>query len=157
MVKVIEEQTLVSDLNLILDQLEMSSRKMEVIVQEEREAAHFFAGERLEQLFDDRARCQSELVEVESRCRRMMTRLGVSDQTTLEQFIDIYAADDCERLQQKRLDILQRLESVRLATNENKILLHAAWSVTNHVLHEVGALPAYESYGMDVAAYGGVR
>jgi len=145
-------------LNDILEQLAASAMKMECIVQEEREAAHVFAGEQLEQLFDDRARCQSALVELESRCRRLMMRQGLPLETSLEHFIDAHVIEsEVGALQEKRVAIYRRLERVRVATEENRILLHAAWSVTNHVLHEIGALPVQGSYGLEVMAYGGAR
>jgi len=157
MVAIIKTHNIAKHLDEILGQLDVAAQKMEVIIQDEREAAHSFAGEALELLFDNRARCQSELVELESQCRRMMMKQGVPADTTLEYFIEKHVESSKEVLQTKRLGVLERLENIRVATDENKILLHAAWSVTNHVLHEVGALPIQESYGHEVAAYGGMR
>jgi len=157
MVAIIKTHNIAKHLDEILGQLDVAAQKMEVIIQDEREAAHSFAGEALELLFDNRARCQSELVELESQCRRMMMKQGVPADTTLEYFIEKHVESSKEVLQAKRLGVLERLENIRVATDENKILLHAAWSVTNHVLHEVGALPIQESYGHEVAAYGGMR
>jgi len=153
----IKTHNIAKHLDEILGQLDVAAQKMEVIIQNERDAAHSFAGEALEELFDERARCQSELVELESRCRRVMMKEGVDADTSLEHFIEEHVPTSQEALQKKRLGVLERLEQVRIATDENKILLHAAWSVTNHVLHEVGALPIQENYGHEVAAYGGMR
>jgi len=157
MVAIIETQDMSQELNVILNQLNDAAQKMERIIQYERQAAHTFAGEALEQLFDDRARCQSEMVELESRCRRMMMKQGVAAETSLEHFIDVYMPTCREALQAKRLAVLERLENIRIETDENKILLHAAWSVTSHVLQEIGALPVQEQYGHHVAAYGGAK
>jgi len=158
MVAMITTHNIAKHLDEILDQLDDAAQKMEQIIQNEREAAHSFAGEALELSFDERARCQSELVELESRCRRIMIKQGVVPETSLEHFINEHVeASKTEQLQSKRLNVLKRMENIRIATDENKILLHAAWSVTNHVLQEVGALPVQESYGNEVAAYGGMR
>jgi len=158
MVAMIKTHNIAKHLDEILDQLDGAAQKMETIIQHEREAAHSFAGEALELSFDDRARCQSELVELESRCRRIMMKQGVPAETTLEHFIDGHIEiSKRNHLQTKRLSVLERMEKIRIATDENKILLHAAWSVTNHVLQEVGAMPVQENYGNEVAAYGGMR
>lgn len=157
MVAIIKTHNIAKHLDEVLGQLDAAAQKMEIIIKNEREAAHTFAGEALELLFDERARCQSELVELESRCRRIMMKEGVSADTSLEHFIEEYVDASKDALQAKRLNVLDRLEHVRVATDENKILLHAAWSVTNHVLYEVGALPVQESYSNEVAAYGGMR
>ncbi|MDQ6953694.1 MAG: hypothetical protein Q9M15_09215 [Mariprofundaceae bacterium] len=157
MVAIIKTHNIAKHLDEILGRLDVAAKKMETIIQNEREAAHSFAGEALELLFDDRARCQSELVELESRCRRLMMKEGVPAETSLELFIDEYVETSKAELQVKRLGVLERLEQVRVATDENKILLHAAWSVTNHVLQEIGALPVQKNYGNEVAAYGGMK
>ncbi len=159
MVAMIQTHNIAKELEETLLQLDGSIEKMERIIQEEREAAHLFAGEDLERLFDERARCQSTLVELESRCRRIMLKAGARMDTPLEQFMVEYVdADVQESLQHTRVQVAGRLEAVREATEENKILLHAAWSVTTHVLHELGAMPVQDAYGTEAAvAYGGMR
>jgi len=158
MVANIQHQNIAETLDELLDGLQHVADEMSHIVQEERQAARVFAGEELERLFDARARCQSNLVELESRCRRIMMRLGMAKDMPLEQFIAEHIDVDMrDVLQAKRLSVLSCLEAVREATEENKILLHAAWSVASHVLHELGAVPERESYGAEAVAYGGVR
>jgi len=159
MVAMIHTDNIAKELEDTLLQLDASIEKMECIIQEEREAAHVFAGEALERLFDERARCQSELVELESRCRRIMLKAGARMDTPLEQFMAEYVDEEAQELLQNiRVQVARRLEAVREATEENKILLHAAWSVTTHVLHELGAMPVQDAYGTEAAvAYGGMR
>ncbi len=158
MVAMIQTHNIAKELEETLLQLDASVENMERIIQEERDAAHVFAGEDLERLFDERARCQSSLVELESRCRRVMMKVGAQMDMSLEHFVAEYVdADVQDDLQKIRLQVSKRLQAVREATEENKILLHAAWSVTTHVLHELGAMPVQDAYGAEVAAYGGMR
>jgi len=146
-----DSQNLYNRLSVMLEQMDACAKEMESIAQEEEQATHSFDGLVLEQLAELRARSQSKMVELESRCRRLLKEHRVPDTMSLEHFIDAHVnCSEKKSLQAKRKQLLLRMERMHEAMEENRIRLHAAWCVSMHVLQEVGALPKQESYGRGV-------
>jgi len=150
-------QTEIQNLSNMLTQMDDCSQNIEHIMQMEQQAVHSFDGDILEQLSDDRARCQSELVELESQCRRLLRKSGAQKEMSLKDFIDAYMQAEKVPLQRKRLKLLERMERVQQVSDEHRIRLHAAWHVTTHVLKEIGVLQVKESYAQETYAPGVAR
>jgi len=149
---IISSQTLQDQLESMLEQMDVCAKNMEVIVEQELQAAHEFDGDALADLAEQRARSQSKVVELDSQCKRMLKQYQEPDHMSLEDFISAHTEKNQQSmLQLKRQQVLARMERMYAATEENRIRLHAAWCVTMHVLQEVGAMPNQEVYGRGVA------
>ncbi len=143
-------QHLSDEILYLLEKMDLCSQTMEDILQEENKAVHSFDGELLETLAEQRLCCQHQWVALEEQWQAILERYQLSKDMTLEVFIDTKLGalhTDAQALQHMRQRVLQRMEWIQQANEEQRIRLHAAWSVTTHVLQEIGMLPVQESYG----------
>jgi hypothetical protein len=103
-----------------------------------------FDAEALSELVERRARSQSTLHELESRCQRMMS---LSDSNlTMEHLIDNYAAENADVLQGMRIELMRRMQILEKDHVENHLRLRAAWSVTTSILQHVGVIEVPQTY-----------
>ncbi|MDX8387691.1 MAG: hypothetical protein R8M46_04035 [Ghiorsea sp.] len=131
-------------LHAILQDMDICISEQESIIFEEREAMKVFNAEVLSELVERRARSQSTLNELESRCQRMMS-LSDSCQT-MEQLIDSYAADHADELQSMRIELMRRMQILEKDHVENHLRLRAAWNVTTSILQQVGVIEVPQTY-----------
>jgi len=131
-------------LHEILLSMECCVTEQESIIQEEREAMKIFDGVQLAELVERRARSQSELAELESRCRRLVDNNG--EEARLETVIEAHAADQADSLQSKRIGLVRRMQALERNHVENHIRLRAAWNVTTSILQQIGAVEPASTY-----------
>ncbi|MDX8382680.1 MAG: hypothetical protein R8M45_01285 [Ghiorsea sp.] len=131
----------------MLSDMEACVTDQESIIVEEREAMRVFNGDELAVLVDRRARSQSELGELESRCRRLVkTGREDGEDTRLEWVIETYAPDHADSLQSKRIELVRRMQTLERNHVENHIRLRAAWNVTTNILQQIGAIEPPTTY-----------
>lgn len=131
-------------LQQILQDMDICITEQEHIILEERDAMKVFNAEALTELVERRARTQSVLDELESRCQRLM---GLSNsQHTMEYLIDAYATDDADMLQNMRIELMRRMQTLENDHIENHLRLRAAWNVTTSILQHIGAVDVPQTY-----------
>ncbi|MDQ7010922.1 MAG: flagellar export chaperone FlgN [Mariprofundaceae bacterium] len=126
----------------ILQQMDACCRRLEEIVLQEQEAVQHFDTVILIELVDARHACHLDLQELEAECRKL-----VPDEISLEAYIDIHLQDDAANLQALRRKLRQRLASLQHASEDNCLLMRAAYDVTTGMLQSIGALEARTTYG----------
>ncbi len=128
----------------ILQEMEACISEQESIILEERAAMKIFNAAALTELVERRARTQSVLNELESRCKRMLT--SSDNESRMEQLINRCAPDNADNLQSIRIDLARRMQSLEQSYVENHIRLRAAWNVTTNILQHVGAIEVKPTY-----------
>lgn len=128
----------------ILRKMETCISEQEDIILEEREAMKIFDAQTLSELVERRARSQSTLDELESRCQRIVG-LSQSNQN-MEQLIDYYAHEDADQLHDIRIRLVRRMQTLEHDHVENHIRLRAAWNVTTSILQQIGAVESHQTY-----------
>ena len=128
----------------VLHEMDTCVSEQESIILEEREAMKIFDAQALTALIERRARAQSILNEVESKCRRMMN--PSMNQNKMEDLIDMYAGDSADELHSLRIDLFRRMQMLERDHVENHIRLRAAWNVTTSILQQIGAVEANPTY-----------
>jgi len=136
--------TIGEELAHILADMDSCVHAQEDIIIEERAAMKIFDGFQLAILVERRARCQSELTELESRCQRLIIRGEVGEK--LADLIDRYAGHDVDDLQSQRVELARRMQQLEQQHVENHIRLRAAWNVTTSILQQVGVVEAQTTY-----------
>jgi len=137
-------------LKKILQDMDSCITEQEHIILEERDAMKVFNATALTELVERRARTQSILDELESRCQRLM---GLSNtHHTMEYLIDAYATDDADMLQNMRVELMRRMQTLEKDHIENHLRLRAAWNVTTSILQHIGAVDVPQTYQNNYAA-----
>ncbi|MDX8397117.1 MAG: flagellar export chaperone FlgN [Mariprofundaceae bacterium] len=154
---IIIANTVSDELQKLLEKMDLCTQSMETIIQQERLAMQSFNGTLIAELTEQRARCQSELAELESQCRRLLLQHNMPNDMSLNTFIEKHIFHHKEALQTKRSNLLVRMESMHQSIEDNRIRLHAAWRVTTHVLKEIGALSSPENYAQESYNQGATR
>ena len=131
-------------LRAILQDMDSCIAEQEAIIIEERVAMKVFDADILAELVERRARSQSMLNELESRCQRMMNLSAASQ--TMEQLIDSYASAQADSLQGKRIELMRRMQVLEKDHVENHLRLRAAWNVTTSILQQVGVIEVPQTY-----------
>jgi Mg2+ and Co2+ transporter CorA len=133
----------------ILHDMNTCITEQENIILEERDAMKVFNATALTELVERRARTQSILDELESRCQRLM---GLSNtQHTMEYLIDAYADDEADMLQNLRIELMRRMQTLEKDHIENHLRLRAAWNVTTSILQHIGAVDVPQTYQKNYA------
>lgn len=128
----------------ILHDMETCVSEQEDIILEEREAMRIFDAQTLTALVERRARSQSTLDELESRCQRIA---GLSKPNQkMEQLIDHYAHQNADQLHDIRIGLVRRMQTLEHDHVENHIRLRAAWNVTTSILQQIGAVESNQTY-----------
>ena len=137
-------------LQQILQDMDTCITEQEYIIIEERDAMKVFNATALTELVERRARTQSILDELESRCQRLM---GLNNSHhTMEYLIDAYATDDADMLHNMRVELMRRMQTLEKDHIENHLRLRAAWNVTTSILQHIGAVDVPQTYQNNYAA-----
>ncbi|MDQ6989855.1 MAG: hypothetical protein Q9M19_08225, partial [Mariprofundaceae bacterium] len=116
-----DSESISNILHQVLHDMDACVTAQERIIMEERAAMKVFDGNKLAALVEQRARCQSELGELESVCQRLILLADVGDK--FEALIDTYAADDADALQSQRIELSRRMQHLEQEHIENHIRL----------------------------------
>lgn len=132
----------------ILYRMDTCITEQESIIDEEREAMKVFDAAALASLVERRARSQSTLDELESQCHMLCHHAPNIPDTDkkMSYIIENYAAADADHLQNSRIELVRRMQTLERDHIENHIRLRAAWNVTTNILQQIGAIEVQTTY-----------
>jgi len=143
----------------ILTEMDDCICEQENIIIEEREAMHTFDALALTALVERRARSQSKLNELESQCYLLCDQVGhtTDKNNRMAYIIEHFTVSQTDELQDKRINLVRRMQALESDHIENHIRLRAAWNVTTSILQHIGVIETKSTYGNAAHAAHGAR
>jgi len=133
-------------LRSLLEQMDVYAQDMEAITQREYEAIRSLDGEQILQASQQRIITHQYLEELEQQMRQLLAQHQVSSQLPISAVIDMYADDQTTSLQALRRNLHERMLKIDQNSQENRMRLHAAYSVSSTILQQLGLSPAQQTY-----------
>lgn len=138
---------MLNTLQELLERMSDCARVLEDIIVEEQEAARRFDGDALGDLINRRIEAYQELASLKDDVKALIASSGLSDEMTLETFIDLHTGSDRSRFQPLRRELYERMTRIEKGHADNRIRLHAAYDVSTNVLQHVGMVEQRQTYG----------
>ncbi len=133
-------------LRSLLEQMDACAQDLEAITQREYEAIRSLDGEQILQASQQRIITHQYLGELEQQMRQLLAQHQVSSQLPISAVIDMYADDQTTALQALRRNLHERMLKIDQKSQENRMRLHAAYSVSSTILQQLGLSPAQQTY-----------
>ena len=130
--------TVMQELRYILEQMNVCALALEEISKKEQEAIHVLDSDRIMVLADRRVEAHQKLAHLETECHALLKQQGIPGDMTLEMVIDMHGGADAPDLQAIRRKLYNRVLSVDKGSQENRLRLLAAYSVTSTILQKLG-------------------
>jgi len=143
----------------ILTGMDSCIGEQESIILEEREAMHTFDALALTALVERRARSQSKLNELESQCYLLCNQVEhINDKNNrMAYMIENFTGSHADELQDKRINLVRRMQALENDHVENHVRLRAAWNVTTSILQHIGVIETKSTYANTTHAGYGAR
>jgi len=135
-----------SSLDDLLQQMNACAQHLELVTQEEYEAIRSIDGERVLALANDRVACYQAFGELEQSCRQLLARQQLPEDLGLEAVIDMYAGSKAYELQALRRNLYERIVHIDKRSQENRLRMHAAYSVSSAILQQLGLSQKEQTY-----------
>jgi len=142
---------IIPQLRSLLEQMDTCAQELEAITQQEYEAIRILDAEQILQSGKQRLITHEYLVQLEQQSRQLLTRYQVPDQLPLSSVIDMYFDDQSTELQALRKNLYERILKVDQKTQENRMRLHAAYSVSTSILQSLGLSQQQQTYNRGTA------
>jgi len=142
---------LILQLGQMLEQMDVCAQELESITQQEYEAIRILDAEQIMQSGKQRLITHEYLVQLEQQSRQLLTQYQVPEQLPLSSVIDMYFDDQSTELQALRKNLYERILKVDQKTQENRMRLHAAYSVSTSILQSLGLSQQQQTYNRNTA------
>ncbi len=138
--------TALEQLHSLLEKMNVCARELESVSQSEYEAIRQLDADRIMQLTDHRIKAHQCLAQLEKECRQLLSRYNVSSDLSLSVVIDMYAGSQAAKFQALRRNLYDRMLKVDQHSQENRLRLHAAYSVSTTILQGLGLTQPEQTY-----------
>jgi flagellar biosynthesis/type III secretory pathway chaperone len=135
-----------AQLHSLLEQMDVCAQELEAITQQEYEAIRTLDAEQIMQSGKQRLITHEYLVQLEQQSRQLLSQYQVPEQLPLSSVIDLYFDDQSTELQALRKNLYERILKVDQKTQENRMRLHAAYSVSTSILQSLGLSQQQQTY-----------
>jgi len=135
-----------AQLHSLLEQMDVCAQELEAITQQEYEAIRTLDAEQIMQSGKQRLITHEYLVQQEQQSRQLLSQYQVPEQLQLSSVIDLYFDDQSTELQALRKNLYERILKVDQKTQENRMRLHAAYSVSTSILQSLGLSQQQQTY-----------
>ncbi len=142
---------LMPSLRSLLKQMDTCAQDLEAITQREYEAIRSLDAEQILQAGQQRMITHQYLGELEQQMRQLLAQHQVSSQLPISAVIDMYADDQTSELQSLRNSLHERMLKIDQHSQENRMRLHAAYSISSTILQGLGLSPAQQTYNRRLA------
>ena len=133
-------------LDTFLQQMNACARHLESVTQAEYEAIREVDGERVLTLADERVACYQQFGQLEQACRQLLARESIPEDMSLEAIIDMYSGEKASELQALRRNLYERIVYIDQRSQENRLRMHAAYSVSSAILQHLGLSQPEQTY-----------
>ncbi len=133
-------------LDILLQQMNACAKHLESITQNEYEAIRNMDGEQVLALADERVACHQQFGQLEQSCRQLLAREHIPEEMSLEAVIDLYADGKASELQALRRNLYERIVFIDQRSQENRLRMHAAYSVSSAILQHLGLSQQQQTY-----------
>ncbi len=142
---------IIPQLRSLLEQMDTCAQELEAITQQEYEAIRILDAEQIMQSGKQRLITHEYLVQLEQQSRQLLSQHQVPEQLPLSSVIDMYFDDQSTELQALRKNLYERILKVDQKTQENRMRLHAAYSVSTSILQSLGLSQQQQTYNRGTA------
>jgi len=130
----------------VLEKMNVCARELEKITQAEYEAIRQINADHIMQLSDHRISAHQCLAQLEAQCRELLKQYDIADDLSLSVVIDMYAGAQVVEFQALRRNVYDRMLKVDQDSQDNRLRLHAAYSVSSSILQGLGLTKAEHTY-----------
>jgi len=142
---------LMPSLRSLLEQMDTCAQDLEAITQREYEAIRSLDAEQILQAGQQRMITHQYLGELEQQMRQLLAQHQVSSQLPISAVIDMYADDQTSELQSLRNKLHERMLKIDQNSEENRMRLHAAYSISTTILQGLGLSQTQQTYNRRLA------
>jgi len=138
--------TVLQELRIMLEHMNVCALALEEISKQEQKAIHILDSDRIMLLADRRVDAHQKLGQLEAECHALLKQQNIPSDMTLEMVIDMYGGAEAKDLQAIRRKLYNRVLSVDKDSQENRLRLLAAYSVTSTILQSLGLTQPKNTY-----------
>ena len=130
----------------LLEKMNVCARELESITQAEYEAIRQINADQIMQLSDHRISAHQCLGQLEVQCRELLKQYEIDTELSLSVVIDMYAGSQAAEFQALRRNLYDRMLKVSQDSQDNRLRLHAAYSVSSSILQGLGLIQSEQTY-----------
>jgi len=130
----------------MLEKMNVCARELESITQAEYEAIRQINADQIMRLGDQRIMAHQCLALLEQECRQLLQQYDIAADLSLSEVIDMYAGEQATKLQALRRNLYDRMLKVDQDSQDNRLRLHAAYSVSSSILQGLGLSQPEHTY-----------
>jgi hypothetical protein len=141
-----EQDTLMQQLQPLLEAMDACARRLEQITEAEYDAIRSLDADLILNTGRQRIEAHQELVMLEQQSRALLEQHCIPERMTLSAVIDQFAGQQKSRFQALRSNLYERIVKVDRQSQENRIRLQAAYSVSTTILQSLGLAQGEQTY-----------